>query len=64
VIRARTREVDDRLELARALLRAALSREPTPGEVLAVMLDADADSLIDDPTEEQPRRGLPPESVQ
>lgn len=49
------RDVDERIALATALLRAYMEREPTLSEVLAQLSDADVDSLGDDPTEELQR---------
>lgn len=45
-------DVEDRIELARRLLTIVLRRAPTNAELRAHMLDEDADSLTDAPTEE------------
>jgi len=47
-------EVEDRIELARRLLTIVLRRSPTNAELRAHMLEEDADSLTDAPTEEAP----------
>ena len=47
-------EVEDRIELARKLLRVTLGRSPTSREIRAYLSDDDVDSLSDDATEEAP----------